>query len=99
MIDLDLYKTLEHNINTNLMLEENIFDFEYNIIDKKDINFICPKNFEIIDEDFYNYFIQRKNINHKNKITETEIIINKGKIIIEFNQEIDLFKKDLILNF
>ena len=98
LIHLDIYKTFEHNINTDLILEENIFEFEYNIIHKKDIDFICPKNLEIFDENFYTDFIQRKNIKYQNKIIETDIIINNGKIIIGFNnKELDLTKKDLIL--
>ena len=98
LIHLDIYKAFEHNINTDLILEENIFEFEYNIIHKKDIDFICPKNLEIIDENFYTNFIQRKNIKYQNKIIETDIIINNGKIIIVFNnKELDLTIKDLIL--
>ena len=40
------------------------------------------KNFEIVDDNFYKDFIERKNIIHRNKIMEIEMIINNGKIIL-----------------
>ena len=98
MIKLDIYKKIENNIKTNLTLGEDIFDFEYDLFKNNDINIMCPKNFEIIDNNFYKDFIRRKNIKHQNKIIQTDIIINNGEIIIEFrNKEVDFIKNKSIL--
>ena len=55
----------------------NLFDIEIDLINN---NIMSHKNFEIIDDSFYKYFIEKNNIVHKNKFIEVEIIINNGKI-------------------
>ena len=88
LINLNFYKKLEENINANLQIDENLFDIENEAINN---NIMSPKNFEIINDGFYKYFIERNNIGHKNKIIELEIIINNGKINLAFiNKEIIL---------
>ena len=76
---------IEQSLNNKLNIEESIFDIE---IETK-MNICYPKNFEIIDINFYNDFIVKKNINHRNKIIETELIVNNGKIILAFNNSLN----------
>ena len=76
---------IEQSLNNKLNVEENIFNIEI----KTNKNITYPKNFEIIDINFYNDFIVKKNINHRNKIIETELIVNNGKIILAFNNSLN----------
>ena len=88
LINLDFYQKLEENTNAVLQIDDNLFDIENEVINN---NIMSPKNFEIIDDSFYKDFIERNNIEHKNKIIEIEIIINNGKInLIFINKEIIL---------
>ena len=83
LFNLDLYKKFENNINNNLIIGENIFDFEFDIIKNDGIDITYPKNFEIIDINFFNNFIKRIDKNYENKIIEIDFIINNGVIIIK----------------
>ena len=77
-----IYKNLINNLKTELKIEENNFNFEYDIINNK----YYLKNFEIIDENFYKEIIIKKNMNYKNKIFATDIIINNGKIVVDLKE-------------
>ena len=90
----DVYKTWIKNLNTN-NLEENIFDIKFEFVNNGNNNLIYLKNFEIIDDNFYNNFIIKKNIaNIKHKILSADIIINNGKLIISINSN----NKDSVYN-
>ena len=71
--------------NSVFEFNQNLFEIEYSNLDNnnKNINLVYPNNFEIVDENIYNYFSKRKGIQLKafnNKIDE--IIINNGEIIM-----------------
>ena len=76
---------IEQSLNNKLNIEESIFDIE----SETKMNICYPKNIEIIDINFYNDFIVKKYINHRNKIIETELIVNNGKIILAFNNSLN----------
>ena len=88
LINYDFYKKLEQNIFAELKIDENLFVIENDVVNN---NIMSPKNFEIIDDYFYKYFIERNNIVHNNNIIEAEIIFNNCKINLVFiNKEIIL---------
>jgi len=72
----------EEKLTTDIKLEENILNFEYEKIPNLNIDLMHPKNFEIIDINFYNDFIIKKKLDNFNQILESQLIINNGKIII-----------------
>ena len=77
-----IFKNLINNLKTELKIEENNFNFEYDIINNK----YYLKNFDIVDENFYREIIIKKNMNYKNKIFATDIIINNGKIVVDLKE-------------
>ena len=79
---MEYFKKFEENLNNDIKCEDNLFNIDYDIIKNGDSNIMALKNFEIVDDNFYKDFIERKNIIYKNKIIETEVIINNGKIIL-----------------
>jgi len=96
----DVYITWIKNLNINANLDERIFDIDLDIVKKENYNLIYLKNFEIIDDNFYNNFIIKKNIpSQQNKKLSADIIINNGKIIISIinNNKDSIYNKIILI--
>jgi len=100
--ETDIYENFINKISVGDLnysnFEENILDIDYDIIKNGNINLLSFKNFEIIDDCFYNFFILKKNIKHIDKILSVNVDINNGKIIITFlEKDINSINNRIIL--